>query len=115
MTGIGEKLERPAWVEAVYRFLEERGGSAPLRQVAEVAAALVPPGPAWREGNAKRKTDARYRGASEELRGLDDLSVVRSGQKRVVLKSIYYERKAGRLERFEKDGRPWLRLLESTS
>jgi hypothetical protein len=106
--------ERAAWVEAVYEFLNRRDGAAPLRQVAETAAALVPPGPAWREGNAKRKTDARYRGGiGDELPDLNDLSVIRTGQKRIVLKSIYYERKAGRLEKYDLDGRSWLRVLES--
>lgn len=104
---------RPGWVDAVYEFLVARNGAAPLRQVAEVAAARVPPGPAWREGNAKRKTDARYRGGPEELPDLNELSVIRTGQKRIVLKSIYYERKAGRLEKYEHDGRPWLRILDS--
>jgi hypothetical protein len=104
--------ERPAWVEAAYEFLNTRDGAAPLRQVAEVAAARVPPGPAWREGTAKRKTDARYRGGSDELPSLNELSVVRTGQKRIVLKSIYYERKAGRLEKYERDGRPWLRIVD---
>src|SRR6266581_6318850 len=103
---------RPTWVDAIYAFLESRDGSAPLRQVAEEAAALVPPGPAWREGQAKRQTDARYRRFEDrELGELDALSVIRSGQKRIVLKSIYYERKAGRLEKFDRDGRPWLRLV----
>ena len=103
---------RPAWVDAIYEFLATRGGAAPLRQVAEVAAARVPPGPAWREGNAKRKTDARYRGGMDELSKLNELSVIRTGQKRIVLKSIYYERKAGRLEKYDHDGRPWLRSLD---
>jgi hypothetical protein len=105
--------QRPAWVDAIYEFLAERNGAAPLRQVAEVAAARVPPGPAWREGNAKRKTDARYRGDVEEVPDLNDLSVIRTGQKRIVLKSIYYERKAGRLQKYDEDGRPWLRILDS--
>jgi hypothetical protein len=106
--------ERPAWVAAIYEYLGARDGTAPLRQVAEVAAARVPPGPAWREGNAKRKTDARYRAAADTLPDLTELSVIRTGQKRVALKSIYYERKAGRLERYEHEGRPWLRILPTT-
>jgi hypothetical protein len=105
--------QRPAWVDAIYQFLAERNGAAPLRQVAEVAAARVPPGPAWREGNAKRKTDARYRGSVDEVPDLNELSIIRTGQKRIVLKSIYYERKAGRLQKYDEDGRPWLRLLDS--
>jgi hypothetical protein len=104
---------RAVWVEAIYAFLRDRGGSAPLRQVAEEAAALVPPGPAWREGQAKRQTDARYRHASEDVSALNDLSVIRAGQKRIVLKSIYYERKAGRLEKYDHEGRSWLRVLEN--
>jgi hypothetical protein len=107
-------VQRPVWVDAVYEFLAERNGAAPLRQVAEVAAARVPPGPAWREGNAKRKTDARYRGSlDDEVPNLNELSVIRTGQKRIVLKSIYYERKAGRLQKYDQDGRPWLRILDS--
>lgn len=103
---------RPIWVDAIYSFLEARDGCAPLRQVAEEAAALVPPGPAWREGQAKRQTDARYRGSEDgDLGDPDDLGVIRSGQKRIVLKSIYYERKAGRLQKFARDGRPWLRIV----
>lgn len=105
--------ERAAWVDAIYEFLANRNGAAPLRQVAEAAAALVPPGPAWREGNAKRKTDARYRSGPDELPDLNELSVIRTGQKRIVLKSIYYERKAGRLEKYDHEGRPWLRMLNS--
>jgi hypothetical protein len=108
---------RASWVQAVYDFLEERGGEAPLRQVAEVAAARVPPGPAWRVGNAKRKTDARYRNSSDEppaeLPTINDLSVIRTGQKKIVLRDIYYERRAGRLERYERDGRAWLRVLDA--
>jgi hypothetical protein len=104
---------RPRWVEAMYGFLEEcEEQAAPLRQVAEHAMTFVPPGPAWREGMAKRKTDARYRGAPvEELNELDNLRVVRNGQKRIILKHIYHERKVGRLEKFERGGRDWLRMV----
>jgi hypothetical protein len=104
---------RPRWVEAIYEFLGERQDqAAPLRQVAEHAMTFVPPGPAWREGTAKRKTDARYRGSSdEELNELENLRVVRNGQKRIILKHIYHERKVGRLEKFQRDGRDWLRVV----
>jgi hypothetical protein len=100
---------RPRWVEALYEFLADRSGEAPFRQVAEHAAGFVPPGPAWREGTAKRQTDARYRRSGADLAELENLQVVRTGAKRIVLKSIYYERKAGRLVKFDRDGRPWLR------
>lgn len=101
------------WVEAIYEFLrEQEDQSAPLRQVAEHAGAFVPPGPAWREGMAKRRTDARYRGASEDgLSELEKLRVVRNGQRRIILKHIHHERRVGRLEKFERDGRPWLRTI----
>src|SRR5437762_460044 len=103
---------RPRWVEAIYDFLAEREDqAAPLRQVAEHAMSFVPHGPAWREGMAKRKTDARYRGSSEDVNELENLRVVRNGQKRIILKHIYHERKVGRLEKFERDGRPWLRAV----
>jgi hypothetical protein len=101
---------RPRWVEAIYEFLADcEDQAAPLRQVAEHAMTFVPPGPAWREGMAKRKTDARYRGSSEELSELENLRVVRNGQKRIILKHIYHERRVGRLEKFERGGRSWLR------
>jgi hypothetical protein len=70
---------------------------------------FVPPGPAWREGTAKRKTDARYRGAPDEVRDMENLRVIRTGSKRIVLKAIYHECKTGRLEKFEREGRPWIR------
>lgn len=105
------RKDPPAWVSAAYEYLERRGGAAPLRLVAEFSMALVPPGPAWREGQAKRKTDAKYRGAeADDVSELERLRVIRNGSKRIVLKSLYYERKSGRLEKFEKDGRDWLRL-----
>jgi hypothetical protein len=104
---------RPRWVEAIYEFLADREDqTAPLRQVAEHAMTFVPPGPAWREGMAKRKTDARYRGSSEKLNELENLRVVRNGQKRIILKHIYHERKVGRLEKFARDGRDWLRVVD---
>ena len=103
---------RPLWVEEIYAFLQDREGqAAPLRQVAEHAMTFVPPGPAWREGMAKRKTDARYRGSLDEVSELENLRVVRNGQKRIVLKAIHYERKVGRLEKFDRDGRDWLRIV----
>jgi hypothetical protein len=103
---------RPRWVDAIYEFLADREDqTAPLRQVAEHAMTFVPPGPAWREGTAKRKTDARYRGGSEDLSEMENLRVIRNGQKRIVLKAIYHERKVGRLERFQRDGRDWLRVV----
>lgn len=106
------RKDAPAWVTAAYEYLEGRGGAAPLRLVAEFAMGRVPPGPAWREGQAKRKTDARYRGAEEtRVPDLEKLNVIRNGSKRIVLKSLYYERKAGRLEKFESDGRDWLRIV----
>jgi hypothetical protein len=104
---------RPRWVDAIYEFLADREDqTAPLRQVAEHAMTFVPPGPAWREGMAKRKADARYRGSLEELSELENLQVVRNGQKRIILKHIYHERKVGRLEKFERDGRDWLRVVD---
>ena len=104
---------RPRWVEEIYEFLQDREDqAAPLRQVAEHAMTFVPPGPAWREGMAKRKTDARYRGSlEEEVSDLENLRVVRNGQKRIILKHIYHERRVGRLEKFQRDGRDWLRIV----
>jgi len=103
-------------VDAIYEFLAtKRGRSAPLRQVKEYAMGFVPPGPAWREGAAKRAADARYRGSdASEVSELENLRVIRTGQARIVLRHIYQERRAGRLARFDKGGRPWLRVVQAT-
>ena len=103
--------ERPLWIEEIYDYLSKKPNEeAPLRLVSEHGMRFVPPGPAWREGMAKRKTDATYRGASDEVRPLENIRVIRTGSKRIVLKAIYYECKAGRLTKFEREGRTWLRL-----
>jgi hypothetical protein len=104
--------ERPLWIEEICEYLSKKPNEeAPLRLVSEHGMRFVPPGPAWREGMAKRKTDAVYRGASsEEVRSLENIRVIRTGSKRIVLKAIYYECKAGRLAKFEREGRTWVRL-----
>jgi hypothetical protein len=109
---VSRRGKRARWVDAIYEFLEKQpDGAAPLRVVAEHAMRFVPPGPAWREGEAKRQTDARYRGQDQALPDPDKLRVVRTGQKRIILKQIYAERKAGRLEKFVQSGRDWLRVV----
>jgi hypothetical protein len=105
--------ERPIWVQKMYEYLEARAdAAAPLRQLTEFAMRFVPAGPAWREGAAKRQTDARYRGSE----GGSDLAerhrVVRTGSKRIVLKALHYETKAGRMQKFEHGGRTWVRLSQ---
>jgi hypothetical protein len=62
-------------------------------------------------GEAKRQTDARFRGRDEALPESNKLRVVRTGQKRIILKHIFAERKASRLEKFAQGGRDWLRPL----
>jgi hypothetical protein len=109
--------DRPIWVQEMHHFLNKRPGKeAPLRLVKEHGMGFVPPGPAWREGDAKRKTDARYRGAGDDVPKLENLRVVRNGSARIVLKAIWYEvNKARTMEKFERGGRLWLRLLEKHS
>jgi hypothetical protein len=105
--------ERPAWVQEMHNFLRlQPAMEAPQRLVKEHGMRFVPPGPAWREGTEKRKTDARYRGATEEVSKLENLRVVRNGSARIVLKAIWYEvNKAKTMEKFERDGRTWLRAI----
>jgi hypothetical protein len=105
--------ERPIWVHEMHKFLRDKPGmEAPQRLVKEHGMRFVPPGPAWREGTAKRKTDARYRGGDEAVPALENLRVVRNGSARIVLKALWYEvNKAGTMEKFERDGRTWLRTL----
>lgn len=117
MTVVNEKVQtssRPLWVQEMRQFLNAKpSGEAPLRQVAEHGMRFVPPGPAWREGTAKRKTDARYRGADDEVSGLENERVIRNGSKRIVLRALYHETKVGRMTKFERDGRKWIRLDQS--
>ena len=113
MSATSRQRTPPAWVTAIYKYLESRDGqAAPLRLVAEHAMGLVPPGPAWREGQAKRETDAKYRGAApDHVSEIEKLRVIRAGSKRIVLKAIYYERQAGRLVKYQQGGRDWLRMV----
>jgi hypothetical protein len=104
---------RQVWVPRMYAFLREQGGEALQSRVIEEGMRYVPGGAAYREGLAKRLTDSRYRnfGVEGQLTKQDSLSLVRAGQNRIVTKSLYYERKSERLERFiGPDGQPWLRL-----
>jgi hypothetical protein len=97
----------------MYDYLAKRpDGAAPLRQLTEYAMGFVPAGPAWREGAAKRLTDARYRGAEGEPSVNERHRLVRTGSKRIVLKALHYEAKVGRLQKFEHDGRIWVRLAQ---
>jgi hypothetical protein len=106
--------KRPIWVQRMHEYLEKRPDrSAPLRQLTEHAMRFVPAGPAWREGIAKRQTDARYRGTrAEDLDSSDKHRVVRTGSKRIVLKAIHYEVKSRRMEKFDQSGRTWVRLTQ---
>lgn len=73
----------------------------------------VPSGVAYRVGHQKRTADSAYRnfGVAGELRSKDATSLVRAGANKLVCNSLYYERKAGRLEEFVgPDGTKWLRL-----
>lgn len=112
MTGTAER-QKPIWVPRMHRFLQERGGAAPKTAVIEEGMRHVPSGVAYRVGHQKRTADSAYRnfGVSGELRSKDATALVRAGANKLVCNSLYYERKAGRLEEFVgPDGTKWLRL-----
>jgi hypothetical protein len=105
--------QKPVWVPRIYRFLEERGGAAPKSAVIEEGMRHVPAGVAYRVGHQKRTLDSAHRnfGVAGELRSKDAAALVRAGANKIVCNSLYYERKAGRLEEFVgADGTNWLRL-----
>jgi hypothetical protein len=96
------------------RFLEDRGGAAPKAAVIEEGMRHVPGGLAYRVGWQKRTNDSSYRnfGVEGELRKTDRTTLVRAGANKIVCNSLYYERKAGRLEEFAgADGTKWLRIV----
>jgi hypothetical protein len=105
--------EKPVWVPRIYRFLDERGGSAPKSAVIEEGMRHVPGGVAYRVGHQKRTADSAYRnfGVPGDLRSKDAAALVRAGANKIVCNALYYERRAGRLEEFEgPDGTKWLKL-----
>ena len=102
------------WAPRMRRFLEQRGGSASKSAVIEEGMRHVPGGMAYRVGWQKRTNDSAYRnfGVKGELRSDDVTSLVRAGANKIVCNSLYYERKAGRLEEFlASDGTKWLRIV----
>jgi hypothetical protein len=115
MEGTIAVTERSDWVERLYELLDERG-EAPRRLVEEEMMVMIPSGPAHREGAAKARADHVYRmrksgrepNPEYEPRG----DLIRRGRQRLALKAIQTEVDAGRVERFRKDGRVWLRLAQ---
>jgi hypothetical protein len=106
--------EKPIWVPRIYRFLEERGGAAPKSAVIEEGMRHVPGGVAYRVGHQKRAADSAYRnfGVSGDLRSKDAAALVRAGANKIVCNSLYYERKARRIEEFDgPDSTKWLRIV----
>lgn len=99
------------WVEKIETLLRERG-EVSFRLAVEEGMRYVPAGPAWREGAAKRRTDARYRnfGVDVEVDLSDTSALVRTGAQRIVLEAIRQEVLMGRFERLERDGRRMIRL-----
>jgi hypothetical protein len=106
--------EKQVWVPRMLRYLEEKGGEAPKSAVIEEGMRHVPGGMAYRVGFQKRGLDSAYRnfGVQGELRKSDRTSLIRAGANKIVCNSLYYERKAGRIEEFDgPDGTKWLRLV----
>ena len=107
--------EKPVWVPRIYRFLDQRGGSAPKSAVIEEGMRHVPAGVAYRVGHQKRTADSAYRnfGVPRDLRSKDAAALVRAGANKIVCNSLYYERKAGRIEEIDgPDGTKWLRIVD---
>jgi hypothetical protein len=99
----------------MHRYLAERGGSAPRTAVIEEGMRHVPGGMAFRVGHQKRTIDSGHRnfGVRSEPTTKDAASLRRAGANKVVCNSLYYERKAKRIEQFDgPDGTPWLRLID---
>lgn len=108
-----ERRQKQVWVPRMRKYLEELGGSAPKSAVIEQGMRYVPGGVAYRVGSQKRLNDSAYRnfGVKGELRVNDENALVRAGANKIVCNSLYYERKAGRLEEFPgPDGTSWLRI-----
>lgn len=112
------KQQKQVWIPRMYRFLEQRGGSAPKSAVIEEGMRHVSGGVAYRVGWQKRSIDSSYRnfGVERELRKTDSTTLVRAGANKIVCNSLYYERKAGRLEEYEgPDGQKWLCVIHKSS
>jgi hypothetical protein len=104
--------QKQIWVPRMHRFLVARGGAAPKSAVIEEGMRHVPGGLAYRVGWQKRSLDSAYRnfGVKADLRKKDATTLVRAGANKIVCNSLYYERRARRLEEFiGPDGHKWLR------
>lgn len=107
-----EMSRRPDWALRLYEILDERG-EAPRKLVEEEMMLLIPSGPAHREGVAKARADHLYRmrklGLEPDVEYRPRGDMIRKGRQRLALKTIHTEVSAGRVEKFEKDERIWLR------
>lgn len=111
---MAERRQKQVWVPRMRRFLEQKGGKAPKTAVIEEGMRHVPGGVAYRVGWQKRTNDSAYRnyGVKSDLRKTDVTTLVRAGANKIVCNSLYYERKAGRVEEFDgPDGTPWLKIM----
>ena len=108
--------EKKIWVPRIHRYLRERGGSAPRSAVIEEGMRHVPGAMVYRVGHQKRSIDSGHRnfGVRIEPTKKDTASLRRAGANKIVCNSLYYERKANRIEQFDgPDGTPWLRLVDN--
>jgi hypothetical protein len=100
----------------MHRYLLDRGGAAPRSAVIEEGMRHVPGGMAYRVGYQKRANDGAHRnfGVPTEPTKKDAATLRRAGANKIVCNSLYYERRAKRIEQFDgPDGTPWLRLVDS--
>ncbi len=107
--------EKKVWVPRMHRYLEDRGGAAPRSAVIEEGMRHVPGAMAYRVGHQKRSIDSGHRnfGVRTEPTKKDVASLRRAGANKIVCNSLYYERRAKRIEQFDgPDGTPWLRLVD---
>ena len=108
------KNEKKVWVPRMHHYLEEHGGAASRSAVIEEGMRHVPAGMAYRVGHQKRTIDSGHRnfGVRTGPKKTDAATLRRAGANKIVCDSLYYERKAGRIEPFVgPDGTPWLRLV----
>jgi hypothetical protein len=115
MSTNGNRLDqRPDWVERLHELVAL--GDVPRRLAEEEMMTMIPSGPAHREGVAKAISDHKYRmkklGLLPDPQYVPSGDLIRRGRQRLALKAIHTEVAAGRIERFIKDGRVWLRLCQ---
>lgn len=111
---LGQRAE--PHTQRIYDMLSR--GPQPYQKVLAAAAALVPPGKAWRAAEKNRlRQSRRNRGGDEPTKervyNKDEDKIIRSGQRQIAQHTLLQFIRFGRIDRFNHKGEDYIRLPEN--